>query len=76
MNFENLNETTKIRLRNNGINSDEDLINQLLDRIVELEEGENNGLSKLNEKIKEISERLDNASVDISIETVSADLDI
>ena len=37
MNFENLNETTKIRLRNNGINSDDDLINQLLDRIVELE---------------------------------------
>lgn len=38
MNFENLNETTKLRLRNNGINTEDDLINNLLDRIIELEE--------------------------------------
>lgn len=37
MNFEDLNNTTQVRLRNNGINNADDLINQLLDRIVELE---------------------------------------
>lgn len=38
MNFEDLNNTTQLRLRNNGIKNADDLINQLLDRIVELEE--------------------------------------
>lgn len=38
MNFEDLKETTKLRLKNNGINSDEDLINHLLDEIESLKE--------------------------------------
>lgn len=38
MDFEDLSKSTEIRLKNNGINNEEDLINVLLNRIEELEE--------------------------------------